>query len=73
MSPDKLIHMANQIGRAFAYEGHDKAVAATAEHIRNFWEPRMRAAILGQLGSQEGDRLTPIVREAVASLRPDRT
>jgi formate dehydrogenase subunit delta len=69
MSPDKLAYMANQIGRAFAHQPHEKAVAATAEHIRKFWEPRMRAAILAQLDADQGSRLDPIARDAVKSLR----
>jgi formate dehydrogenase subunit delta len=69
MSPEKLAYMANQISRAFAHEPHEKAVAHTAEHIRLFWEPRMRAAILAQLDSDTGPKLEPIAREALASLR----
>jgi formate dehydrogenase subunit delta len=45
MSPDKLVYMANQIGKFFASQGPDAAVAGTAEHIKKFWDPRMRAAI----------------------------
>ena len=49
MSPDRLIYMANQIGKFFQSQGHDKAVPGIAEHIRKFWEPRMRAAIFAHL------------------------
>lgn len=69
MSPDRLAYMANQIGRAFAHQGHENAAAATAEHIRKFWEPRMRVAILAQLDTDQGSLLTPIVRDALISLR----
>ena len=31
MSPDRLIHMANQIGKFFASQGHGKAAAGIAE------------------------------------------
>ena len=31
MSPDKLIYMANQIGKFFAHQGGDKAVAGIAD------------------------------------------
>ena len=41
MSPDRLIYMANQIGKFFQSQGHDKAVPGIAEHIRKFWDPRM--------------------------------
>ncbi|MEO8714922.1 MAG: formate dehydrogenase subunit delta [Acetobacteraceae bacterium] len=69
MSPDKLIHMANQIGRAFAHEPRERAVADTAIHIRKFWEPRMRAAIFAALDTEDGARLDSIAREAVGQLR----
>lgn len=42
---EKLVYMANQIARNLASMGEAKAVEATAEHIRKFWDPRMRARI----------------------------
>ena len=39
MSPDRLIYMANQIGKFFQSQGHDKAVPGIADHIKKFWEP----------------------------------
>ncbi len=69
MSPDRLIYMANQISRAFAHEPRSQAVEDTAEHIRKFWDPRMRAAILAQIDIEAGAKLDPIAREAVGSLR----
>ena len=46
MSPEKLVYMANQIGRFFVSQGADQAVAGTLDHIRKFWDPRMRAQIV---------------------------
>jgi formate dehydrogenase subunit delta len=62
----RLHHMANQIARNLAAQGEDAAIAATAQHIRDFWDPRMKAAILG------GDRspLDPIARAALDRLDP---
>lgn len=68
MSPDKLARMANQIGQFFAHQPHAAAVAATEDHLRKFWDPRMRAAIIAHLDSPES-RLDPLVREAVERLR----
>jgi len=68
MSPDKLVYMANQIGKFFAHEGEEKAIASVAEHIAKFWDPRMRTAIFAHLDSG-GAGLDPIPREAVALLR----
>jgi formate dehydrogenase subunit delta len=68
MSPDKLAYMANQIGKFFAHRKHDAAVAAIADHLEKFWDPRMRGTILSQCDSVS-DRLDPLVREAIAQLR----
>ena len=45
MDITRLHHMADQIARNFAVQGEEEAVAATAQHIRDFWDPRMKAAI----------------------------
>src|ERR1700742_3953061 len=68
MSPDRLIYMANQIGKFFGSQGHDKAVPGIAEHIRKFWEPRMRRAIFAHLDGG-GAGLDPSVREAIETLK----
>ena len=41
----RLVYMANQIARNFATLGPDKAAVATADHIAQFWDPRMKAAV----------------------------
>jgi formate dehydrogenase subunit delta len=69
MSPDRLIYMANQIGKFFESQGRDKAVPGIADHIRKFWDPRMRTRILARLDAG-GTGLDPEVREAIASLKP---
>jgi len=68
MSPDRLIYMANQIGKFFASQGADKAVPGIAEHIRKFWDPRMKSAILAHL-DRGGEGLDPSVRDAIATLK----
>ena len=68
MSPDRLIYMANQIGKFFQFQGHDKAVPGIAEHIRKFWDPRMRATISAHLDAG-GAGLDPNVRDAIAALK----
>lgn len=67
MSPDKLAYMANQIGKFFAHEPHDKAVASITDHLQKFWDPRMRRTIVAQYASVKG-RLDPLVQEAVEKL-----
>ncbi|MCX5568469.1 MULTISPECIES: formate dehydrogenase subunit delta [Kaistia] len=65
---EKLVYMANQIGKFFASQGAEKAPAAIAEHLRKFWDPRMRAGILAHLDAG-GAGLDPLVRQAVERLR----
>ena len=67
-SPEKLVYMANQIGKFFQSQGHDKAVPNIAEHIKKFWEPRMRTAIFAHLDAA-GTGLEGNVREAIERLR----
>ena len=67
-TPEKLVYMANQIGKFFANQGTEKAPIAIAEHLRKFWDPRMRSAIIAHLEGG-GAGLDPFVREAVDKLR----
>jgi formate dehydrogenase subunit delta len=69
VSPDKLVYMANQIGKFFASQGPDKAAAGIAEHIAKFWDPRMRATIIAHFEAG-GAGLDPAARAAVDKLRP---
>jgi len=66
-SPDKLIYMANQIGKFFETQGREQAVAGTADHIRKFWDPRMRAQIAAHVKAG-GNGLDPIARLAIERL-----
>jgi formate dehydrogenase subunit delta len=67
MSLDKLVYMANQIGKFFATQGTEQAAAGTADHIKKFWDPRMRATILAHLEAG-GQGLDPVVRTALERL-----
>lgn len=69
MQPDKLVYMANQIGVFFNHQKEDEAVASIANHIKSFWDPRMRAAIFAHEGTG-GQGLAPRVLLAVRSLKP---
>ena len=66
MSHDKLAYMANQIGRFFAHQDEEQAIAAINDHIRKFWDPRMRRQILDELDTAA---LDPRVRRAVERLK----
>jgi len=65
---DHLIYMANQIARELASQQPRRAVAATSDHLRSFWDPRMRQAIVAHLDSG-GEHLSDIAKGAVALLR----
>ena len=68
MDAEKLVYMANQIGRFFAHQPEDKAVAGIADHIVKFWEPRMRAAIFAHVDAG-GAGLDPLALKALRGLR----
>jgi len=68
MSPDRLVYMANQIGKFFAYQKKNEIVPGIANHIRKFWDPRMRQAMFAYLDAG-GEGLDPPVREAFVELR----
>ena len=70
MQPEKLVSMANQIGRFFSTQRGD-AVAAVAMHIMKFWDPRMREALLDHLEACGGAGIDEVVRGAARALQPD--
>ena len=45
MTDAELSRMVNQIAAFFAPYPHDEAVRGVATHIRDFWDPRMRARL----------------------------
>jgi formate dehydrogenase subunit delta len=66
MDPQRLVHMANQIGAFFSAEP-DRAVALNgiAGHLKRFWDPRMRSQILAWVDEHGGEGLTDLVAEAI--------
>ena len=70
MDVNNLIKMANQIGIFFeSMPDRQQAVADIASHIRRFWEPRMRRALLDSLEQNDAEGLSDIVREALSTHR----
>lgn len=67
-STDKLVMMANQIGRFFVPQRDGDPVAAITDHLKKFWDPRMRAAIVAHLDKGGADLDEP-VRLAVRRLK----
>jgi len=69
---DRLVYMANQIGKFFHSQGHDKAVPGIAEHIKKFWDPRMKRAIFAHHDAG-GHDLDPQVSDAIGTLKQAET
>jgi formate dehydrogenase subunit delta len=69
MTPEKLVHMANQIGKFFVTQRGDDAAEQIANHLRKFWDPSMRSAIAAHLDGG-GQDLDEAVRMAVERLGP---
>ncbi len=66
MSPDKLAYMANQIGKFFLSQKSEDGVASVADHLKKFWDPRMRRDLVAHIDQVA---LDPMVRQAVERLR----
>jgi len=67
MSPDKLVMMANQIASFFETQPHEDAAAGVADHINQFWEPRMRSELLALM---DDSRNTYGLHESVLKAGP---
>jgi len=61
--------MANDIGNFFNAEPDKTAGAqSVANHIKRYWDPRMRREIVAHYREKGGAGLDPIARSAVALL-----
>jgi len=66
MNIEHLVKMANQIGNFFStMPDQQQARTDLAAHIKRFWEPRMRRALLEHVEQQGGAGLSDIVLEAI--------
>ena len=64
MTSDTLVRMANQIADFFKAQPEEDALAGASNHIRLFWDPRMRAKMAAHLAAG-GEGLSPLARKAV--------
>jgi formate dehydrogenase subunit delta len=72
MEIERLVKMANDIGNFFNAEpDRDTAVNGTADHIRKFWDPRMKRAIIAHLRKEGGVGLSELARTAVTRLESE--
>ena len=71
MNNDNLIRMVNRIGAFFAaMPDREEAMHDLAQHVRRFWEPRMRQKLFAHLDEQQGEGVDALV---VAALQRHRT
>ena len=62
MDTQHLIQMANQIGDFFeAYPNKTEAIDGIANHIKKFWEPRMRMQLLESIEQGQTGDLSELV------------
>lgn len=64
---ERLVYMAHQIARNLATMGEAQAIEAVADHLANFWDPRMKAQII-VIAKDRPECLSPIVARAVAMM-----
>ena len=68
MNSNNLVSMANQIGDFFAaMPDHNEALDGIADHIKKFWDPRMRRALKQHIDQENGQGLNALVRESLLS------
>jgi formate dehydrogenase subunit delta len=68
--PDNLIKMANQIGAFFeTMADRQQARMDIARHLRSFWAPRMRHALMRYFDAHGGAEFMTIVSETLHSHR----
>ena len=72
MDIQHLVKMANNIASFFEAEpDQPKGVKGVADHLRNFWDPRMRREILHYLDERKGAGLKDIVKTALSVHRKE--
>lgn len=68
----KLVKMANEIAAFFESDpDHAAALEGVTQHLRRFWEPRMRRELLAWFDGQAGAGLKPLVLESIRTRRGD--
>ena len=71
MDADNLVHMANRIGEFFAaMPDRDEAKDGIVQHIRRYWEPRMRGHLDQGSATGLGELVLEALREQRTALLP---
>ncbi len=70
MDTHNLVHMANQIGEFFsAYPDRNEALEGIANHIRKFWEPRMRLKLIESMDQGLTGDMSDLVTQSLTMHR----
>ena len=64
-----MVHRANQIALFFASYSREEAVAGVADHLKKFWEPRMRRQ-LAEYVAADGAGLHELAKDAIKKVEP---
>lgn len=64
MSPEKMVHMANQIAAFFKTQPGNDQAERVAAHLTDYWEPRMRRQLCDHVASG-GEGLDEVAEQAV--------
>ena len=67
---EKLVRMANQIATFFHSKPREEGIAGVAEHINNFWEPRMRRQLFEMLDGDPEDFDDLVIAASAKIKRP---
>ena len=65
MTTQRLVQMANQVASFFASYPEGEAIDGTANHLKAYWDPRMRREMAAHYNDKAGAGLSHIAMEAV--------
>jgi formate dehydrogenase subunit delta len=68
MKTPPYVRLANDIAAQFRHWQTGEAAAVIAEHLRSFWDPRMRTQLIAHVDAGAAD-LDPLLVHVVAQLR----
>lgn len=68
MTPEKMTTMANQIATFFKSQAGTDQAERVADHINDFWDPRMRRQLASYL-QNGGQGMDPLILSAAQYLR----
>lgn len=68
MDTADMVHQANQIAQFFSSYSEAEALAGIEDHLRKFWEPRMRRQLIAHV-ERGGEGLSSLALKASSQLR----